>query len=120
MSKRKLGWLTVAVCVLLGAHLAWEQNRYSLETPKGTIQVGMTLEEVEAILGPWPYRRPWVQGTLARWSFRPWGVVAVWCDNGGRVLRASLRPPDQAPMNIPRPSFVEYIRSRLPGGNPCF
>src|SRR5439155_1138173 len=38
--------------VALGTHLAWERLRYRLDTPKGTIRVGMTWVEVEAVLGP--------------------------------------------------------------------
>jgi hypothetical protein len=55
MSKR--GWKRSAVAlasllVVLGAHLAWEQHRFRLSTPWGTVRIGMTRAEVEAVLGP--------------------------------------------------------------------
>jgi hypothetical protein len=55
MSRSGLKWSAVGVAALvlvaLGAHLAWEQHRYRLRTPRGTVRVGMTWEEVNAAMG---------------------------------------------------------------------
>ncbi|HMF15961.1 MAG TPA: hypothetical protein VKE98_02090 [Gemmataceae bacterium] len=54
MTKRRLFWLAYAACVLLavfwGARLLTPRHRINRESLE-KIQVGMTLEEVEAILG---------------------------------------------------------------------
>jgi len=55
MNRRGLKWSAVGTAglalIVLGVHLTWERHRYHLETPKGTIRIGMTQAEVRAVLG---------------------------------------------------------------------
>jgi hypothetical protein len=95
--------------LLLGIHLAWERHRFRLETPKGIIWVGMTHEQVWAILGPsfnsekrlepsdTPFLELWI------WEKDSVGV----CFNAGRVEWASSYTESY----IPRPSLLEHVRS---------
>jgi hypothetical protein len=120
MSRRGLKWAVVAaslVLILLGIHLAWERQRYRLETPKGTIRVGMTWEEVREALGPShafntldePDGRPFYE--VRRWTT---GVLSARYDDG-LVVEVTFSPPDGPIIRIPRPSLVEHIRSWLTG-----
>ena len=58
MGRRLLGWLTIAVCLMLIAHsarrtfLQWRETH--TWTPDGIVGLGMTQEEVETLLGRAP------------------------------------------------------------------
>jgi hypothetical protein len=118
MSRRGLKWALVAaslVLLLLGIYLAWERHRYCLETSRGTVRIGMTQDEVRAVLGM-------EKGTMAEgqreWSW--WGdtrddSVRVIYGPEWRVTGASSRSPGQAEASIPRPSLVEVVRSWFTG-----
>ena len=79
MGTRGWKWPAVGVgsllLVVLGAHLAWEWHRYSLSTPRGTVRIGMTTAEVEALLGA---PRQWDVGG------RPSRFRQSWSLGGGR------------------------------------
>jgi hypothetical protein len=116
MNTRGFKWPAVGlVClalVLLGAHLAWEQHRYRLHTPKGMIRIGMTRAEVEAVLGK-------ASQESARFGLATyeWGTAAVVVayDRHGRVTRAVTGEGEQAAALIPRPSLVGLVRTWLTG-----
>jgi hypothetical protein len=128
MSRRGLKWAVVGaslVLVLLGIHLAWERHRNALHTPWGTIRVGMTLAEVEAMLcpaqGPRGLRFESVQGEGAERTVRQncWQLGSSWAvvdyDENGRVEGGALHSPGGAIASIPRPSLTEYIRFWITG-----
>jgi hypothetical protein len=109
MSKRGLKWSMVGVAsltlVAAGAHLAWEQHRYRLVTPRGTIRIGMMLEDVRAVLGPQFGGAVWVGEE---------GMLVVQLDNDVRVKGASFAMPGGISITrIPRPSLFEHVRSWL-------
>jgi hypothetical protein len=118
MNRRTWKWAIVAAnlgLVLLGIHVAWERHRYRLATPKGTIWVGMTKAEVEAVLGP------------AGGSFGQVGSCISNYDLGGSVVSVGYGANDVAAaalwqdpttpeyVRIPRPSLVEHVRSWFTG-----
>jgi hypothetical protein len=104
--------LVCLLLVLLGAHRAWEQRRYELHTPKGTVRVGMTRAEVEAVLGSS------ASSNLLRSDFAlDSGLVRVFFDDDDYdKVRAVLFVSDQPSSRIPRPFLFEHVRSWLPGG----
>src|SRR5262245_59296888 len=117
MSRSGLKWAAVGLVSLLllvlGAHLAWEQQRYRLRTPKGTVRVGMTQAEVEALLGaphlwdvggPGHFRRSW---SLAG------GTLWVDYDSDAQVTGASFHLPAGPASYIPRPSLFGHVRAWL-------
>jgi hypothetical protein len=113
MNTRGFKWPAVGlVCLLLvalGAHLAWEQHRYRLVTPKGTIRVGMTLAEArEAIGSPRLYKRDGGQ-RLLQWAGDGL-LVEVTFGEDGRLANAW-----DGDTSIPRPSLLGHVRSWLPG-----
>jgi hypothetical protein len=114
VSRRGQKWAVVGaslVLILLGIHLAWERHRYRLETPKGVIRIGMTPEQVWAVLGPDGYKsRP---HTLT-WAF---GRDSVHVDfyPGGRVSSASFNPLSGPMSHIPCPSLFQHVRSWFTG-----
>jgi hypothetical protein len=128
MSRSGLKWPAVGVAcllVVLGAHLAWERHRYRLHTPRGTIRIGMTLEEAARLFGPEPPQKAWLGGTQpkhANW-FVDGTLVAVDFYDDERIVAAetyrliSYGPPlrFKDPVGIPRPSLFEAARSWLTG-----
>jgi hypothetical protein len=135
MSRGGLKWSAVGLVslllVLLGAHLAWERHRYRLSTPKGVVRIGMTVDEVAAVLGPpkvWYgmfHPRPvgiYGGGTFQRSAAFPvegetWfldeGVIKVGYDRNGRTDFARYTPTDQTESTIPRPSLFAVVCSWL-------
>jgi hypothetical protein len=142
MSKRRLGSLTVAVCVLLvvlGAHREWKRYRYHLRTAKGTIWVGMARAEVEAVLGPPLEPRESKRSDCAVWSdpgrvlppaemrafldsaLVPEAWLGIDYDESGLLMCARYRAGGIDSLElIPRPSLFEHVRSWLSGGKPRF
>src|SRR5262245_17047712 len=115
MSTRGLKWSAVGVASLLlvlGAHLAWEQHRYRLHTPRGTVCVGMTPERVRAVLGPALSRAEYDGSTEELWG-DDWLLLVDY--DGGQVTEATFYPKDEPVSRIPRPSLFEVVRSWLPG-----
>src|SRR5262245_16917248 len=93
-----------------GAHLAWERHRFCPRTPRGTVCVGMTPEEVTTVLGiglgGGPNRTCYgVDG----------GTVGVDFGSDGRVSGVTYTPTGQAAFRTPRPSLFEAARSWLTG-----
>jgi hypothetical protein len=119
MSRRNWKWAVVAASValiLVGIHLAWERHRYRLVTPKGTIWMGMTREEVEAILGP-PNLSSGSSGhTELLWWFKDATVKVqfdgvLWeIDLPMRFASITGHGPEKLDC-IPRPSLVEHVRT---------
>jgi hypothetical protein len=122
MSKRGLKWLAGGVAslllVLLGAHVAWEQHRYRLWTPRGAVRIGMTGEEVRALLGQSFNSGLNASGVSQYWVIDDAWSISVSYDDNSRVASASIFPlggPDGGPAtSIPRPSLAEHVRSWLP------
>jgi hypothetical protein len=112
MNTRGWKWPAVGlVClllVLLGAHLAWEQHRVRLVTPRGTIRIGMTRAQVEAVLG-----KASQESALFGLATYEWGVaeVEVAYDRHGRVRHARTAEGEQETASIPRPSLFGYVRA---------
>jgi hypothetical protein len=96
--------------VVFGAHLAWERHRYRLETPQGTVWVGMTPADVQAVLGPALSQADYDGFTEELWGED--GLLLVDYE-GGRVTEAYWYPSGAPVVRIPRPSLVEHIRSWL-------
>ena len=84
--------------ILLGIHLAWEQHRYRLETPKGTIWVGMTKQEVEGEIlveiGYHVRRDLWGQGLApeAAGACRDYGFTRLQVDRLISLIRPENFP----------------------------
>src|SRR5262245_29444357 len=119
MNRRALKWAAAGMVglalVALGVHIAWERHRYRLHTPKGAVRVGMTLADVEAVLGP---RSPIVH----RWGLRQpdgWlleeGTVWIRFDRHGRARVATFEPHEGVTSGIPRLPLFEHIRAWVPG-----
>jgi hypothetical protein len=121
MSRSGLKWPAVGLAslmlVLLGAHLAWEQYRVRLHTPKGTIRIGMTRTEARAVFGfaGFVEARQQALGRSATIRTELWflneGVVGVDFDGDDRVTDASFGPYVGSQTAIPRPSLFGYVRS---------
>src|SRR5262245_51125070 len=120
MNRRGLKW-TVAgtvglALVVLGVHLTWERQRYRLETPRGTVRLGMTRTEVEAVLGPAPFKTEPPHRPLHTEARRlGGGLVEVVYDDRDEVAEAWFRSADEVVTIIPRPSLVEQVRSWFTG-----
>ena len=117
MSQSGGKWAAVGVAslllVLLGAHLAWEGHRYRLRTPEGTVRIGMTRTEVEAVFGPpVPTHIKHVPPAGPDHCF--YSDICVFFA-GGRVESATLYKDDLPSTRIPRPSLFEAARSWLTG-----
>jgi hypothetical protein len=122
MSRSGWKWPAVGVAslllVLLGAHLAWERHRYRLRTPKGTIRIGMTYAEVEAVLGHPDHGLGIGHVLYQEWVRGVW-KVSVSIDlrgrefNSGVVAAANLYDNNRLLSAVPRPSLVEYVRAWL-------
>jgi hypothetical protein len=118
MSRSGLKWVAVVAAlalVLLGAHLAWEWHRYRLRTPRGTVRVGMTMQEVETVLDPsnrGRIRLAFPADVLGLGSC----TLGVRFDANGKVTSASVGVPGAGSSSIPRPSLFQHVRSWLPGG----
>jgi hypothetical protein len=123
MGARGLKWSAVGVVslllVALGVHLGWEHHRYRLSTPKGTIRIGMTRAEVEAVLGPANPGSERVRWTLKRsegWFLEGDRRLLVSYDGDDRVEQMHLfGSPDEHLATLPRPSLVKHVRFWLPG-----
>jgi hypothetical protein len=123
VSRRDLKWavpsVSLVLIVLVGTYLAWERQRYRLETSEGTLRVGMTPAEVEALLGPEDDRIRSPDLVDLRLSGRVWylrdGAVEVYFhrDGDGRVASATWFPVFQPEVSIPRPSLFAHVRSWL-------
>jgi hypothetical protein len=113
MSRSRMKWVAVAVAALalvaVGAHFAWEWHRYRLSTPRGAIRIGMTREEVTAVLGPADEVR---RGEELFEVWPVWRVdgsdIKAYFDLGGCLWHARC---DDA--TIPRPSLFRVVRSWL-------
>src|SRR5262249_29116536 len=113
MHRRGLKWAAAGtvglMLVVLGVHLAWERHRYRLETPRGAIRIGMTREEVTAVLGPADEVR---RGEELFEVWPVWRVdgsdIKAYFDLGGCLWHARC---DDA--TIPRPSLFRVVRSWL-------
>jgi hypothetical protein len=118
MNTRSWKWPAVGVASLLllalGAHLAWEQHRYRLRTPWGTVRIGMTKEEVNATLGT-PHFELLGRGIgfLESWDGDGWGATVNYGREDDRVTSALLIAPDGSEARIPRPSLFEHVRCWL-------
>ena len=127
MNRRGLKWAAAGtaglVLIVLGIHLAWEQHRYRLWTTEGTLWVGMTPAEVEALLGPEDDCIRSSDLVDLRLSGRVWylagGAVEVYfhLDGDNRVASATFYQTFQPGVTIPRPSLVAHVRSWLTGEN---
>jgi hypothetical protein len=126
MNTRGWKWSAVGLVSLpllvLGAHLAWEHHRCRLVTPRGAVRIGMTQEEVRAVLGKpdeewlfsWRVVAP--RQPLPSWEWQMvQGTVWTQFDGDGRVDAASFTPALGRPSGIPRPSLFEHVLSWLTG-----
>ena len=116
MHRRGLKWPaagTVGLAlVVLGVHLAWERHRYRLETPRGTVRLGMTRSEVEAVFGPAPFKAEPPHRPLHTEARRlGGGLVEVVYDDRDEVAEAWFRSADEVVTIIPRPSLADHVRS---------
>src|SRR5262249_18294203 len=111
MNRRGLKWAAAGtvglVLVVLGIHFAWERHRCLLETPGGTLWVGMPKESVAAVLAR-------ANGNLTDILPPPgWQPTEVWileggsasvCDDDtGRVTGAWIHIIEWGEGYIPRP-----------------
>jgi hypothetical protein len=114
MSRSGLKVSAVAVASLLlvavGAHFAWEWHRYRLSTPRGTIRIGMTRAEVEAVLGKVHAKDP---GDLGVWGDSDGIVCITFVDD--RAAEIKHERAGGTASRIPRPSLFEHVRAWLPG-----
>lgn len=129
MMKRRLVWVGIAVCLALAVCLsAWllsrphPVNRANFQR----IQVGMTLAEVEDILGPpgdhagviylsrcrlsgrWPESERDDQGAGFEWMSNE-GEIAIWFDEDRRVAKTRFWEPQVCQP----PVILDRIHSRL-------
>ena len=116
MNRSGLRWPAVGVVslllVVLGAHLAWEQHRYRLWTPSGTVRIGMTQAEVQEALGL-PVSGGYcsrAKGLTCSWEGE---VFVVYHD--GRVVRAGGSDLGGELSFIPRRSLLGHVRSWFGG-----
>jgi hypothetical protein len=118
MRTRGSKWAAVGVAALLlmlGAHFAWEQYRYRLWTPRGTLWVGMTKVEARRALGP-PCNNPLVLALEAEQTVN-WGRQwLLWIGDGRRVVAVfgeggRLTDAEADGTFIPRPSLFEHVCS---------
>ena len=91
MQRQRLQWLlctlALLLIVLLSVHLTWPSAN-TLEVRFNKIERGMTVDQVEALLGPArgpPYSSP--DGiTSRRWNFPGQCVLRVYFDTSGKVV----------------------------------